>query len=503
MIKNKQFNLFSLNKNFKNNILIMDRGKPISIAKSSLIASILIKKFKLNLLIFSYFKENSWQFSLYKKFGKFKFITTNNYSYYFGNLHFVPIAIFKTFLGYLKWKNNLLGFINNFDVNNVEIGHLIYDDYIRQKFRYKNFDSINLVFLFLLFKKILTFLKIEKTLKKNNVKVLICSSIDYASYAGLAARIAISKKIPVLHIDGQFHAIRTKENINKSFFRFKKNEFKIFYKNKKNINLDRFFKKRLSGKIRTVMAGKKDILNAKKNKIDISKKKFIKDYLKNKNYKRIALFAPHAFTDANHGIGKFIFKGYYDHFKKTIEFIYNLKSKDTLWLINPHPSSKDYNENGQVEEIINKYKKENIMILPQNIKTVSAIKFSNLVITGRGTIGLEAACLGKKTLIAGYAIYEKLGFTIEPKNQIQYFKNLINKNNYKPLKNKIVKKALKYLYYFDQHNSNHLPTNPMDHYYFFEKDKFYKFLFNFVDRKKFLKHKYYKMVIKIVSKLKI
>ena len=170
------------------------------------------------------------------------------------------------------------------------------------------------------------------------------------------------------------------------------------------------------------MAGKKDILNAKKNKIDISKKKFIKDYLKNKNYKRIALFAPHAFTDANHGIGKFIFKGYYDHFKKTIEFIYNLKSKDTLWLINPHPSSKDYNENGQVEEIINKYKKENIMILPQNIKTVSAIKFSDLVITGRGTIGLEAACLGKKTLIAGYAIYEKLGFTIEPKNQIQYFR---------------------------------------------------------------------------------
>ena len=49
MIENKQFNLFSLNKDFKNNILIMDRGKPISIAKSSLIASTLIQKFKLNL----------------------------------------------------------------------------------------------------------------------------------------------------------------------------------------------------------------------------------------------------------------------------------------------------------------------------------------------------------------------------------------------------------------------------------------------------------------------
>lgn len=503
-ISNKKFNLFSINDKFKNNILVIDRAKPISIAKSSLIIFTIVKKFKLNPLIFSFYPKNSWQFFFYKNFGNFKFISSSDYYYYFKNFYLIFVSLYKAIIGYLKWKNNLLGFINSFNVNNVEIGHLIYDEYIRHGFRYKNLNSMSLNFLFLLFRKILSFLKIKKIIEENNVKILVCSSIDYATYAGLAARIAVSKKIPVLHIDGQFHIITKKKNINESLFRFNKDEFKMFYKKEKNVNFNTFFNKRLSGKIRTVMAGKKDLVSANSKKKDVDRKTFLKKYAKKINYKKIALFAPHAFTDANHGTGKnFIFEGYYDQFEKTIKFIYNLKKEDTLWVINPHPSSKDYNEHGQVEEIINKFKKNNIILLPKNIKTVSAIKFSDLIITGRGTIGLEAACLKKKTILAGYAIYEKLGFTIEPKNQNEYFKNLVNEENYKPLKSKIAKKALKYLYYFDQHNSNHLPSNPMDFYHFSKKNKFYNFLFNFINEKKYLTDDYYKMVTKIINKVKI
>ena len=43
-ISNKKFNLFSINDKFKNNILVIDRAKPISIAKSSLIIFTIVKK---------------------------------------------------------------------------------------------------------------------------------------------------------------------------------------------------------------------------------------------------------------------------------------------------------------------------------------------------------------------------------------------------------------------------------------------------------------------------
>ena len=61
-ISNKKFNLFSINDKFKNNILIIKKTKPISIAKSSLIIFTIVKKFKLNPLIFSFYPKNSWQF---------------------------------------------------------------------------------------------------------------------------------------------------------------------------------------------------------------------------------------------------------------------------------------------------------------------------------------------------------------------------------------------------------------------------------------------------------
>lgn len=509
-ILSKKYNLFSVNKNIKNNVLVIDRSRPISIAKSALIISIITKKLKINPLIFSYFPKSSWQFKLYKIFGDFKFIHSRNYNLFLKNSHFLLISLFKSIKAYLTWKNDILGFINNFSIKKIKIGHLIYDEYIRDNFKYKEFRSLNLGFLLLLFKKIFLFYKLEKIIKQNNIKLLVCCSIEYASSSSLASRVAASKKIPILHIDGQFHLILNQDDLDKSFFKLKKNEFKAFYKNKKKINFKTFIKKRFSGKLRTIMAGNKDLINANINKVDISRENFLKIYAKNTQYKKIVLIAPHAFTDANHGIGKrFIFEGYYDQLKKTVEFAFSRKNNDILWVINPHPTGPEYGEEGQVEEIVKKYKKNNIILLPKNIKTFSAIKFSDLIVTGRGTIGIESASLGKKVIIAGYAIYEKLGFTVEPKNQKEYFNSLTDEKNFKKQSKKNINKALKYLYYFDRHNSYNLPSNPMDQYSTYnnreslKKNKFYSFLFNFLDEKKYLTNDYYQMIDKIINKIKI
>ena len=66
------------------------------------------------------------------------------------------------------------------------------------------------------------------------------------------------------------------------------------------------------------------------------------------------------------------------------------------WLVNPHPSSHVYNEEGLVSKIIQEYNLKNLKLFPQNLNVYSALKVVDTVITCNGTIGLEfPACFEK------------------------------------------------------------------------------------------------------------
>ena len=66
---------------------------------------------------------------------------------------------------------------------------------------------------------------------------------------------------------------------------------------------------------------------------------------------------------------------------------------------------------------------------PKKINTNDLLKMSDIVLTGRGTVGIEAACLGKKPILAGRSFYSSLGFTFNPKNLNEYKKLILNKNS--------------------------------------------------------------------------
>ena len=71
--------------------------------------------------------------------------------------------------------------------------------------------------------------------------------------------------------------------------------------------------------------------------------------------------------------------------------------------------------------------------------TKSLIEFSDLVITGRGSIGLETAILGKKALLCGENFYSNKGITLDPKNIEEYEKIICStKNKIKLSKSKIL-----------------------------------------------------------------
>ena len=110
-----------------------------------------------------------------------------------------------------------------------------------------------------------------------------------------------------------------------------------------------------------------------------------------------------------------------------------------LWIFKRHNNSRELDENKIFEENIKKFKKKNIIICPENVSINDLIKNIDFVVTGRGTIGMEAASEGKKVVICGSAPYTDCGIVFNAKTKKQYFEFLLNLNELKFNKEEIKK----------------------------------------------------------------
>ena len=80
------------------------------------------------------------------------------------------------------------------------------------------------------------------------------------------------------------------------------------------------------------------------------------------------------------------------------------------------------------EKAINDLEKkyDHIRWYPENFNPASLIKFTDVAITSHGTVGVEYPSFGIPSINAEKSGYTGLGFTLEPKNRIEY-KNLLKK----------------------------------------------------------------------------
>ena len=124
----------------------------------------------------------------------------------------------------------------------------------------------------------------------------------------------------------------------------------------------------------------------------------------------------------------------------------------------------------------------NIFLCPEGVPVQDLLEVCDVVITGRGTIGIEFACLGKKVVTAGSSPYSKIAIAYEAKNKTSYFKyiyDIIKFQNFKKSK-KIEINAKKLLYIFE--NSLNVQTIKIKD---LSKDKKYKTFLNSIHTKNF------------------
>lgn len=134
----------------------------------------------------------------------------------------------------------------------------------------------------------------------------------------------------------------------------------------------------------------------------------------------------HAFNDHPHShFGKMLFRDYYDWFVKTLDFA---KGKsDINWVFKEHPTAALYPTTDISMPAYFVGCPSHIVFLDResSFNSRSLLNCADTVITVLGTAGMEFAALGAiPSILAGVSYYSGFGFTIEPKNQDEYFKTL-------------------------------------------------------------------------------
>lgn len=302
-------------------------------------------------------------------------------------------------------------------INNILVGDLIYDEYLRLN----KIPTINLND-----KKFYDFLKYtielyvfwEDYFLSNKIKAIFVSHCVYLN--GIPLRLAINKKIPSYQVTYQSVYKLDKKNIfaYKEYLTYKKVFKSLSLKEKiKAIFLgSQLLKKKLSGKL---------FLDSSVSTKSGYHRSFLKCRILKKSSRIKVLVLTHCFFDSPHSYGKNLFPDFYEW----LNFIGEISIKTKYdWYIKLHP---DYIK-GTKEIILNFLSKyRNITFIPPNVSHHQIIDEGiNFILTVYGTAGSEYPFFKIPVINASannpHIMYN---FNFHPKSVNEYKRLLLNLEN--------------------------------------------------------------------------
>lgn len=383
----------------------------------------------------TFLKKILWKFCIFFKIKTFHIYHLLGVSkIIWPNIHITDEDESKKKAYLLLKKIHKINDLEKLKVNNIFIGDLIYDGYLK-KFQKHTIDLTEKQFINFFTDAITLFDYWIKYFKNNNIKTVVCFHSVYL--CALPIRIAIAKNIKSYSVSLEKIYSLSKKNYLPSqehlFFKYQKK--KIPYKQlQKGVKIaKREMNERFSGNLISSM-----LYLSKSPYGKITKKKVIK-----KTKKIKILIAPHALSDSPHALGIHFFPDYYLWIKDLIK-IKKITNYD--WYVKIHPNMNYYND--QTEQVIKEISKKNgIHFLNPSTSHKQIIKEGiNFAITVHGNIGLEYPLFGVPVINASKnGPHKYCNFNINPKSKSEYKRILLNLKKVK--KPKINSNEL-YQYYF-------------------------------------------------------
>ena len=138
--------------------------------------------------------------------------------------------------------------------------------------------------------------------------------------------------------------------------------------------------------------------------------------------KKTAVVFPHMFWDAAFSWGEDLFEGFEDWFCHVLAAA--AKNDALNWVIKLHPGNAvkkardgahgEYSEMRAISRVLGTLPEHIRVIEPEtDINTLSVFALADYCLTVRGTVGIEAACRGIRTLTAGTGRFDRRGFTTD------------------------------------------------------------------------------------------
>lgn len=339
----------------------------------------------------------------------------------------------------------------NFTVDGIIIGDLIYDSYLRQKYK-STIDLESNEFKKFLNSSIETFNFWNTYFKNNNIKAVIASHSVYN--LGFPVRIAVKNNIPAYMTGISFLNLFNSKRI----FEINANAYKEYYQNlnkEQKIEALDISKKIIEKKFneQNGYANSTELYQSSTPYVISDKKyetfgKIKKKNILIKNNKPNILITAHCFYDSPHAVENLLFNDFYEW----IVHLGNLSNEtDYNWYIKKHPHTANKNLNNKTLRDINK-KYPKLEILEENINNSELINEGiDLTLTVYGSVGYEFPYFDIPVLLASKNTpYEGYNFCLQPATIAQYdfyIKNLAS------TKYKVNKKEI-YEFYFNRYLAN-------------------------------------------------
>jgi len=328
--------------------------------------------------------------------------------------------------------------IENIEYKEILIGDLIYDTYIRMiAGKYSPQKDYKL------FKFILTAINNYKTATEvfdsNNVGYLVIADKCYLNH-GILYRVAVQRGINALLPVKELKLIH-KDNIHTHIYH-PELTLKEMSDTLNGVDVvqevETYFKARFSGNIEQI-----DVLSSYKNK-NMYSKESIEELLDLNPEKKHVIIMPHAFSDFPH-----IAKGLYsDYYVWLINLLKIIKDVDNVnWLIKPHPTSYVFNETGAVENLLNELGIQNVKVVPSDMNTASVKDFADVILTVRGTAGLEFSTFGIPVVTAGEGCYSGYEIDVSSSTVSEYENTVKNLDKIPRLDESVINIAKMVFYY--------------------------------------------------------
>lgn len=342
-----------------------------------------------------------------------------------------------------RWKTVILGFFRSFYLIPYLFYILLFNKFERVYLLFKNekidcsnefkdtvsvkygifWQQKNVFSLFVLvYYELLFFRSIVFFFKRNHDSIDLIVIGDTAYRYGYFSKmsslfsIAIICNLDLNSIYMNYYPDGYKFGVNRPISSFPINEIIIKYPDfKKQIN--NYFNQRTNGKII-----QHDVLLA----YNVENRNDISDLVNKGGNKIIVSVFAHIFNDAPRNIPGLLFEDFYCWFIETINSL--SKNPNVFILIKEHPSvSLYYGEKGLVKKILDlQFPFFKNYIIVENYIPTDIILISDFVITGSGTIGLEATYFQKNVIIAAKTPYSDFGLTQEFNSKEEYCKYLEN-----------------------------------------------------------------------------